>query len=79
MRRKEKSKIQLFVSQKVRELRDERNLTQEQFAERINRSRAFFANRENLNCGMAFSLDMINTIAKEFKVSPKFFIPDEGL
>ncbi len=79
MRRKAKSKIQLFVSQKVRELRDEQKLTQEQFAERINRSRAFFANRENPNCEMAFSLDMINIIAKEFKISPKFFIPDEGL
>lgn len=79
MRRKEKSNIQLFVSQKVRELRDERKLTQEQFAEKINRSRAFFANRENPNCGMAFNLDMINLIAKEFEVSPKFFIPDESL
>ena len=61
MRRKEKSKIQLFVSQKVRELRDEQKLTQEQFAERINRSRAFFANRENPNCEMAFGYDKYNS------------------
>lgn len=79
MRRTEKSKIQLFVSQKVKELREERNLTQEQFAERINRSRGYFSNRENPNCAMAFNLDAINEIAKEFKVSPKYFIPDEGL
>lgn len=79
MRPTEKSKIQLFVSLKVRELRDKNSLSQEQFAERINRSREFFANRENLNTGMAFKLDMINTIAKEFKISPKYFMPDEGL
>ena len=76
MRPTEKSRIQLFVSQKVRELRELNGLTQEQFAERIKRSREFFANR---NTGMAFNLDMINTIAKEFKISPKYFMPDEGL
>ena len=75
----EKSRIQLFVSQKVREIRELNGLTQEQFAERIKRSREFFANRENPNTGMAFNLDMINTIAKEFKISPKYFMPDEGL
>lgn len=79
MRPKKKSKIQLFVSQKVRELRDQNGLTQEQFAERINRSREFLANRENLNSGMAFNLNMINIIAKEFNISPKYFMPDEGL
>ena len=46
---------------------------------RINRSREFFANRESLNSGMAFNLDMINIIAKEFNISPKYFMPDEGL
>ena len=79
MRPTEKSRIQLFVSQKVRELRELNGLTQEQFSERIKRSSEFFANRENPNTGMAFNLDMINTIAKEFKISPKYFMPDEGL
>lgn len=76
---KEKSKIQLFVSQKVRELRESNALTQEEFAERINRSRSFVANRENLYSSQAFNMDILNEIAKVFKVSPKHFMPDEGL
>lgn len=79
MRPKEKSKIQLFVSQKVREFRNELALTQEQFAETIGCSRGYFAMRENSNTGVAFNLETINTIAKKFKISPKYFIPDEGL
>ncbi len=79
MGQKRKSKIQLFVSQKVRELREENALTQEQFAEKINRSRSFVANRENLYSKEAFNMDILNEIAKVFKVSPKYFMPDEGL
>ncbi|EHP47161.1 helix-turn-helix domain-containing protein [Odoribacter laneus] len=79
MRPKEKTPIQLFVSKQVKTLREERGLTQEQFAENINRSRVFFANRENPHCAMSFNLEMINTIAKTFNVSPKYFMPDEGL
>lgn len=77
--KKEKSKIQLFVSQKVRELRENNALTQEQFAERINRSRSFIANRENLYTNQAFNIDILNEIANEFGVSPKYFMPDKGL
>lgn len=79
MGQKRKSKIQLFVSQKVRELREENALTQEQFAEKINRSRSFVANRENLYSKEAFNMDILNEIAKVFKVSPKYFMPEEGL
>ena len=79
MRPKKKTPIQLFVSQKVRELREELALTQEQFAERINRSRGYFSNRDNPNTGVAFNLETINLIAKEFNISPQFFIPVKAL
>lgn len=79
MRPKCKTPIQLFVSQKVREIREELALTQEQFAEKINCSRGYFADRENPNTGIAFNLESINTIAKVFNVSPQFFIPKKAL
>ena len=50
MSKKGKTKIQLYVSEKVKELREEHSLTQEEFAEKINCSRSSFAGRENINC-----------------------------
>lgn len=79
MKKKGKTKIQIFVSKKVKELREENNLTQEEFSERIKCSRSSFAGRENVNSDEAFNLEAINTIAKEFKVSPQYFIPKEAL
>lgn len=79
MRNKEKSNIQKYVSLKVKEFRESTGLTQEQFAERLNRSRTFISNRENPNSSEAFSFEFLNEIANEFKMSPKFFMPDKGL
>ena len=79
MNSKHKTPIQLFVSQRVRELREELALTQEQFSEKINCSRGYFADRENPNTGIAFNLETINTIAKIFNISPQFFIPKKAL
>lgn len=79
MRNKEKSNIQKHVSLKVKEFRETTGLTQEQFAERLHRSRTFISNRENLNSSEAFSLEFLNEIANEFEISPKFFMPDKGL
>ena len=79
MRKKVKTKIQLFVSQRVKELREEKGLTQEQFSEMINCSRSTFAGRENPNTDDAFNLEAINTISRVFNISPKYFIPDTWL
>ena len=79
MPKKNKTKIQLFVSQKVKELREEHNLTQEEFAEKIGCSRSSYAGRENPNSDEAFNLEAINTISKIFDISPKYFLPDKGM
>lgn len=79
MRNKEKSQIQKFISLKVKEFRESTGLTQEQFAEKLNRSRTFISNRENPNSNEAFSLEFLNEIANLFDVSPKYFMPDKGL
>lgn len=79
MKNKEKSIIQKYVGLKVKEFRETTGLTQEQFAERLKRSRTFISNRENPNSGEAFSFEFLNEIANEFDMSPKFFMPDKGL
>lgn len=79
MQKKGKTKIQLFVSQKVRELREKYALTQEEFAEKINCSRSSFSGRENLNSDESFNVEAINTIAKVFDVSPQDFLPPKAL
>ena len=39
----------------------------------------FISNRENPNSNESFSFEFLNEIANEFSISPKFFMPDEGL
>lgn len=79
MRNKEKSIIQKHISLKVKEFRESKGLTQEQFADRLKRSRTFISNRENPNSSEAFSFELLNEIANEFEMSPKYFMPDKGL
>lgn len=79
MGNKAKSKIQAFVGLKVKEFREEQGLTQEQFGERLNRSRTFISNRENPYSCESFSLNFLNELAIEFHVSVRQFVPDGGL
>ena len=79
MTKKSKSKIQLYVSVKVREFREEIGMSQETLAMKINRSRTFISNRENLNNAQAFNFNTVNEIALVLKRSPKDFLPEEPL
>jgi transcriptional regulator with XRE-family HTH domain len=79
MTKKSKSKIQLYVSVKVREFREEIGMSQETLAIKINRSRTFISNRENLNNAQAFNFNTVNEIALVLKRSPKDFLPEEPL
>lgn len=79
MKKKDKSKIQVYISLQVKEFRESIGLTQEQFSERLSRSRTFISNRENPYSKEAFSFEFLNEIANEFNISPKYFMPDKGL
>lgn len=76
MVQKGKSKIQKYVSEKVREFREELGMSQETLAIKINRSRTFISNRENLNSDRAFNFNTLNDIALVLKRSPKDFLPE---
>ena len=79
MTKKSKSKIQLYVSVKVREFPEAIGMSQETLAIKINRSRTFISNRENLNNAQAFNFNTVNEIALVLKRSPKDFLPEEPL
>lgn len=61
-----KSAIELYVSKKVRELRNQRRWSQERLGDEIHYSASFISNKENLNTKDAFNLDHINALAKAF-------------
>lgn len=70
-----KSKIELYVSQRVKEHRLEKGWSHQYLADVLNLSRTFVANRENPNSEDAFNLDHINAMAFVFECSIWDFLP----
>lgn len=70
-----KSKIELYVSQKVKEYRIARGWSHQYLGDIINLSRTFVANRENSNSDDAFNLDHINALAVAFGCSVWELLP----
>lgn len=70
-----KSKIELFVSQKVREYRTKKGWSYQYLADCLNLSMSFVAHRENPNTDDAFNLDHINELAKIFECKISDFLP----
>jgi len=74
-----KSKIDLYVAYRVRELRKERKMTQLTLAVEIGVSHAFVGQVEDPNHKSRYNIMHINMIAKALKCSPKDLLPDEPL
>ena len=74
-----KSKFETFIINKILEVRIEKGLTQEDIAIILNVSRGFIGQIESSNFPTKYSLDQINLLAKEFKCSPKDFMPDKPI
>lgn len=71
-----KSKIELYVSQKVKEYRLARGWSHQYLGDIINLSRTFVANRENPNSDDAFNLDHINALAVVFDCKVWDLLPE---
>jgi transcriptional regulator with XRE-family HTH domain len=72
-----KSKIELFVIDRVRKLRYEEKMSQAKLADLLGVSKAFIGNVENNNRDEKYNLNHINELAIIFNCSIKFFFPDE--
>lgn len=79
MQKRPKSDIELYVINKVREMRLAINLSQAELAFKLNVSHGFIGQVESLNHRAKYNLNHIDRLAAVFNCSPKDFLPDSPL
>ena len=73
------TKIEVFVINKVRELRTDKKVSQAELSYRIGVSVGFIGKIESLKYNSKYNLNHINNIAKALGISPKELLPKESL
>jgi transcriptional regulator with XRE-family HTH domain len=71
-----KSKFEVAIIDKVREIRQLKGLTQDDLAIFLNVSRGFIGQVESPNSASKYKLDHLNILAREMECSPKDFLPE---
>ncbi|MDP4239443.1 MAG: helix-turn-helix transcriptional regulator [Bacteroidota bacterium] len=71
--------IEQFVIDKVREIRQQRGISQAELADRIDVSRGFIGAVENPHQRAKYNLSILNEIAKVMDCSIRDFFPDKYL
>jgi transcriptional regulator with XRE-family HTH domain len=74
-----KSKIDIYVINKVRERRIELNMSQADLAYELDMSVGFIGKIESNNYRSHYNLNHINELAKILKCSPQDFIPKKPI
>jgi DNA-binding XRE family transcriptional regulator len=74
-----KSKFEIAVIDKVKQLRMEKNLTQDDLAAILNSSRGFIGQVESPNSPSKYNLNHLNKLALELGCSPKTFLPEKPI
>ncbi len=74
-----KSKLDWYIITKAREMRIQRNLTQEYVAVHLGKSSGFVGSVESPKTKSKYNIEHINALAKIFKCSMKDFFPDKPL
>lgn len=72
-----KTDIEAYVINKVKEKREQRNLSQSELAVELNVSNGFIGQAESSNSPTKYNLNHLNSLAIIFKCSIKDFMPDE--
>lgn len=72
-----KSKIEQYVIDKVREKRNEQNMSQSTLAFCLGFSRGFVGDAENPNRRAKYNLNHLNELAKIFNCPVTAFFPDQ--
>lgn len=75
----QKTKIDWFIINKVKELRIDRKLEQDDIAIHLNVSSGFIGQIESPNFRAKYNTGHLNELAKLFKCSPKDFFPEKPL
>lgn len=71
------SAIDIYVIAQVKQRREELKLSQEDLSFRLNKSEGYISQFESHKRGKAFSIRMLNELAKALDCSPKYFMPDQ--
>lgn len=74
-----KNKIDWFIVNRVREMRLDQCLSQDDVAIHLNLSKGYIGHIESPNFIAKYNTSHINELAKLFNCSPKDFFPDEAL
>ena len=75
----EKSKIDWYIVSKVREMRLEKGITQDDIAIHLDLTAGFIGHIESPNFRAKYNIMHLNELAKLFECSPKDFLPDKPL
>lgn len=72
-------KIELYVISRIKEIREEKSITQEQLSLAIGKNITFISQIEAPSKKAKYNIIHLNLIAKVLECSPKDFLPDAPL
>jgi transcriptional regulator with XRE-family HTH domain len=75
----EKSPIDWYIVNKVRDMRTAKKLSQDDLALHLNVSTGFIGHVESPNFRAKYNAQHLNELAKLFKCSPRDFLPETSL
>jgi len=73
------TEIEIYVINKVKELRLKNGLSQAELADKINVSSGFIGKIESMKYNSKYNLNLINKVAKAFDISPQDLLPKRYL
>lgn len=73
------TKIELHIIQRVREMREQKGMTQMELSLRLGKGVGFIGDIEAPSKKAKYNINHLNEIAKVFECSPKDFWPDKPL
>lgn len=74
-----KKSIDQFVIDRVKQMREEKSITQKELSIKMDFSEGFVGHVENPKRRDKYNLSHINILAKIFKCSPREFLPEKPL
>jgi len=74
-----KTKFEIAVIDKVKAMRTQKKLTQDDLAAMLNASRGFIGQVESPHSASKYNLNHLNKLAQEFGCSPKDFLPEKPI
>lgn len=74
-----KTKFEIAVIDKVKDMRIKKNFTQDDIAVFLNASRGFIGQIESPSSASKYNLNHLNKLAQEMGCSPKDFMPEKAV